>query len=208
MNAKQHTRKMLLWLRAVGIERLDLALRQSDATMIWHRSKNFGQLPLSWARALNVRQAEVYVRPARGESWPVVFLDDVEPSLAVGITRKCRPGGGHLTSRWLPRVARLPPESLRVAKGPGPALARSESRSGSSLDFGRAPRPARGLQELETLRGLGEHDRILDGPAVGSDACTPRDTCRNGSASIHQRFAAQHRHEPLRSGLGLDMRPS
>jgi hypothetical protein len=88
MNAKQHTRKMLLWLRAVGIERLDLALRQSDATMIWHRSKSFGQLPLSWARALNVRQAEVYVRPARSESWPVVFLDDVEPSLAVGITRK------------------------------------------------------------------------------------------------------------------------
>lgn len=87
MNAKQHTRKMLLWLRAVGIERLDLALRHSDA-MIWHRSKSFDQLPLSWARALNVRQAEVYVRPARSESWPVVFLDDVEPSLAVGITRK------------------------------------------------------------------------------------------------------------------------
>ncbi len=88
MNAKQHTRKMLLWLRAVGIQRLDLALRQSDAAMIWHRSKSFGQLPLSWARALNVRQAEVYVRPARSESWPVVFLDDVEPSLAVAITRK------------------------------------------------------------------------------------------------------------------------
>ncbi len=88
MNAKQHTCKMLLWLRAVGIERLDLALRQSDATMIWHRSKNFGQLPLSWARALNAREAEVYVRPARGESWPVILLDDVEPSLAVGITRK------------------------------------------------------------------------------------------------------------------------
>ncbi len=88
MNAKQHTRKMLLWLRAVGIERLDLALRQSDGTMIWHPSQSFSQLPLSWARALNVRQADVYVRPARGESWPVVFLDDVEPSLAVGITRK------------------------------------------------------------------------------------------------------------------------
>lgn len=88
MNARQHTRTMLLWFKAVGIERLDLALRQSDATMIWHRSKTIGQLPLSWACALNVRQAEVYVRPARSEAWPVVFLDDVEPSLAIGITRK------------------------------------------------------------------------------------------------------------------------
>jgi hypothetical protein len=88
MTAKQHTRRMLLWLEAVGVERLDLALRHSDATMIWHRSKTFDRLPLSWARALNVRQAEVYIRPARGESWPLVFLDDVALSLAVAVTRK------------------------------------------------------------------------------------------------------------------------
>jgi len=88
VNAQQHTRKMLRWLTAVGIERFDLALRQTDATMIWHRSKSLGQLPLAWARALNVRQAEVYVRPARSEAWPVVFLDDVELSLAVAITGK------------------------------------------------------------------------------------------------------------------------
>ena len=88
MNAKQHTRKMLLWLEEAGIERFDLALRHSDATMIWHRSKNLGQLPLSLARAQNVRQAEVYVRPARNESWPLVFLDDVAPSLAVAVVRK------------------------------------------------------------------------------------------------------------------------
>ncbi len=44
MNAKQHTYRMLLWLKALGIERLDLALRQSDATFIWHRSKTFDQL--------------------------------------------------------------------------------------------------------------------------------------------------------------------
>ncbi len=88
MNAKQHTEKMLLWLVEAGIRRWDLALCQSDATMIWHRSKNLGQLPLSWARAQNVRQAEVYVRPARNESWPLVFLDDVAPSLAAAIVRK------------------------------------------------------------------------------------------------------------------------
>jgi hypothetical protein len=88
MNAKQHTRKMLLWLQEVGVKRVDLALRQSDATMRWHRSKSLGQLPLPWARAQNVRHAEVYLRPARNESWPLVFLDDVAPSLAVAVVRK------------------------------------------------------------------------------------------------------------------------
>ncbi len=88
MNAKQHTQRMLLWLEEAGIERFDLALRHSDTTMIWHRSKNLGQLPLSWARAQNARQAEVYVRPARNESWPLLFLDDVAPSLAVAVVRK------------------------------------------------------------------------------------------------------------------------
>ncbi len=88
MNAKQHTHRMLHWLKAIGIERLDLALRKSDATFIWHRSKTFDQLPLSWARALNVSQAEIYVRPARNESWPLVFLDDVALSLAIATTRK------------------------------------------------------------------------------------------------------------------------
>lgn len=88
MRSTQHTRRMLHWLEAIGIERLDLALRRSDATMIWHRSKTFDQLPLSWARALNVRQAEVYIRPAREGSWPLVFLDDVALTLAVSIVHK------------------------------------------------------------------------------------------------------------------------
>ena len=35
MNVKHHTRKMLLWLEVAGIKRLDLAVRQSDTTMVW-----------------------------------------------------------------------------------------------------------------------------------------------------------------------------
>lgn len=112
MNAKQHTRKMLLWLEELGVERVDLALRHSDATMVWHRSKSLDQLPLSWARAQNVRHAEVYVRPARDESWPLVFLDDVALSLAVAVVRKYAAlavatspqGGCHL---WLACCHRL-----------------------------------------------------------------------------------------------------
>jgi hypothetical protein len=88
MNAKQHTLRMLLWFEEIGIDKLDLGLRRHDTTMVWHRSRTLGQLPLSWARAENVRQADVYVRPARDESWPLVFLDDIETPLAIAIVRK------------------------------------------------------------------------------------------------------------------------
>ncbi len=106
MNAKQQTHAMLRWLHSVGIERADLAVHRADGAMIWHRSRALKQLPLAWARAQNVRAAEVYIRPARDVAWPLIFLDDVAPQLAVRITEKYRAlavrtspvGGCHL---WL-----------------------------------------------------------------------------------------------------------
>ena len=56
--------------------------------MIWHHDLPPDELPLAWARAENVRQAEVYIRPARGYDWPVVFLDDVVVGTARQIARK------------------------------------------------------------------------------------------------------------------------
>ena len=77
MKAYQHTEAMLDWWCGIGIERADLAIRRPSGAMIWHRHLEIDALPLKWARAQNVRQAEVYVRPARRYAWPVVFLDDV-----------------------------------------------------------------------------------------------------------------------------------
>lgn len=88
MKAKEHTSGMLCWLQKVGIEQVDFAVRQENGTMMWHRSLSIERLPLSWARAQNVRQAEVYLRPARHESWPLVFLDDVPRQLAICVSRK------------------------------------------------------------------------------------------------------------------------
>ncbi len=88
MKAKQQTHAMLRWLHSAGIERADLAVHRADGAMIWHRSRALEQLPLAWARAQNVRAAEVYLRPARGEPWPLTFLDDVALHLAVRITEK------------------------------------------------------------------------------------------------------------------------
>jgi hypothetical protein len=93
------------WER-VGIHRVDLALRRPDGAMIWQRDRSPHELPLAWARAENVRAAEVYARPARGYSWPLLFLDDVAPDdarrvacrYAALVVRSSPQGGCHV---WL-----------------------------------------------------------------------------------------------------------
>jgi hypothetical protein len=56
--------------------------------MVWQRDRRLDELGLGWARAENVRGAEVYVRPARGYAWPVVLLDDVAEPRARKIARR------------------------------------------------------------------------------------------------------------------------
>jgi hypothetical protein len=75
--------------------------------MLWQRDLPVEALPLGWARAENAHGAEVYIRPARGFEWPLVFLDDVVTAIAVdavnchgGMAIQTSPEGGcHL---WLP----------------------------------------------------------------------------------------------------------
>lgn len=106
MRASDQTSVMLRWWKRAGIDRTDLAIRRPDGTMAWHHDQHLHALPLPWARAENVRHADVYIRPARGISWPLVFLDDVLPVSAIAIARKYAaliirtspPGGCHV---WL-----------------------------------------------------------------------------------------------------------
>ena len=81
MRACEQTAQMLWWLSAVGIMCADLAVRRAGGAMLWHRDVEIDRLPLSWARAENVHGADVYIRPARGRSWPLLFLDDVTPEM-------------------------------------------------------------------------------------------------------------------------------
>lgn len=106
MKARDHTLSMIDWWKDAGVRRADLAVRRADGAMLWHRDLRLDDLPLPWARAENTRRGEVYIRPARGYPWPLVFLDDVAEDLAVRITRKydalvvrtSKEGGCHL---WL-----------------------------------------------------------------------------------------------------------
>jgi hypothetical protein len=88
MRADDHTRSMLGWWEKAGVAQVDLAVRRTSGAMIWHLDQRLGSLPLGWARAENVRGAEVYARPARGYLWPMVFLDDVPAPKAVRVARR------------------------------------------------------------------------------------------------------------------------
>jgi hypothetical protein len=88
MLARDHTDRMLTWWVRAGVDRADLAVRRVDGAMLWHADQPAGALPLAWARAQNSRNADVYVRPARGHPWPLVFLDDVPCDRAAAVARK------------------------------------------------------------------------------------------------------------------------
>lgn len=88
MRARDHTSRMLAWWAAGGVDRADLAARQMDGVMIRHLDLPLDKLPLAWAGATNVRGADIFVRPARGHSWSLVFLDDVAEALARRIAGK------------------------------------------------------------------------------------------------------------------------
>lgn len=107
MKASWHTETMLAGWKSARVTRADLALRRSSGAMLWQSNLALEELPLAWARAENAHGAEVYIRPARGLDWPMVFLDDVLPEVAMaaarghgGLAIQTSPAGGcHL---WLP----------------------------------------------------------------------------------------------------------
>lgn len=88
MRAREHTSLMLRWWFAAGITAVDLAVRRPDTTMMWHHDISLTALPLAWARAENAHHANVYIRPARDHSWPLVLLDDLPLATANAIARK------------------------------------------------------------------------------------------------------------------------
>jgi hypothetical protein len=88
MRAADHTQAMLDWWAATGVDRVDLAVRRASGAMLWQRDGPIARLPLAWARAENARQADIYARPARGRSWPLIVIDDVAVARADAVARE------------------------------------------------------------------------------------------------------------------------
>jgi len=133
MKAAEHTERMIQGWTRIQVHRADLAIRRRDGTMIWQRNLSVDDLPLGWARAENAHGADVYIRPARGHDWPLVFLDDVPVPLAkplaleygAMVVQTSPEGGCHI---WIPcdralheharlRVQRRLAEKLGADKG-------------------------------------------------------------------------------------------
>jgi hypothetical protein len=125
---------MLHWFRTSSVARVDVAVRRPGGVMIWHRGIETDALPLGFLGAENLRRGEIYVRPARGSAWPLVFLDDVVPARACAVAAKYRAlvvetsrvGGAHVwlacgralderdrarAQRWLARLVDADPAS-------------------------------------------------------------------------------------------------
>jgi hypothetical protein len=88
MRAADHTQAMLDWWAATGVDRVDLAVRRASGAMLWQRDRPIASLPLAWARAENAQQADIYARPARGRSWPLIVIDDVALGRADAVARE------------------------------------------------------------------------------------------------------------------------
>jgi len=97
VRACDHTDKMLLWWRGVGVDHIDIAVRcarpsedDGRSTWLWHRAVPLADLSslLPWTRALNACGSDVYACPARGSNWPGVFLDDLPKANALHLTTR------------------------------------------------------------------------------------------------------------------------
>jgi hypothetical protein len=124
---------MLAWWANAGITDADLAMRRPGGAFLWARAAPLAALPLAWARAENAHGADIYIRPARGADWPLLFLDDVSVERALSaahehaalVVRTSPEGGCHL---WL-RCSRALDERAR---------ARAQRHLAARLDADRA----------------------------------------------------------------------
>ena len=89
MSHKQAMGQMLDWFETAGVNSWNFCVL--DRGMLGHerpRDRPEVERSLGWAWVKNQAGHDVYIRPARGQSWPVVFLDDLPPRKACGIARK------------------------------------------------------------------------------------------------------------------------
>lgn len=80
---------MLDWFQTAGIDAWNFCVL--DRGMLGHeraRDRAEVEKSLGWGWVKNQNGHDVYIRPARGRGWPIVFLDDLPPRKARGIARK------------------------------------------------------------------------------------------------------------------------
>lgn len=127
-----------------------------DHGMVGHdRQRDAGEIRRScgWAWGKNREGRDVYMRPARGLDWPVVFLDDLPPAKALAISRKYAAMVVETSQQncqvWIATTEPLDESQRGQVQGRLLRLVGADPGSVSGEHFGRAPgyknrKPGRG----------------------------------------------------------------
>lgn len=89
MSYRDEMNQMLVWFQASGVDAWNFSVL--DKGMLGHersRDRSEVERSLGWGWVKNNAGHDVYIRPARGVSHPIVFLDDLPPRKAKGIAHK------------------------------------------------------------------------------------------------------------------------
>lgn len=89
MGHKEAMASMLDWFQNASVDSWNFSVL--DKGMLGHerpRDRSEVERSLGWGWVKNQTGHDVYIRPARGRGWPIVFLDDISPRKARGIAKK------------------------------------------------------------------------------------------------------------------------
>lgn len=78
------------WFESIGIDRWNFSVLTERGMLGHERPRDAAEVrkSLKWGWVSNRQGCDVYMRPARGQSWPVLFLDDLTPVMAAGVAKK------------------------------------------------------------------------------------------------------------------------
>lgn len=83
MKPIDNTNKQIDFFHSIGIDKFDAAVNKKGSSFLFNNTQNFNrdlliEKYINFLKYRNaMRQADVYIRPARGQDWSYCFLDDL-----------------------------------------------------------------------------------------------------------------------------------
>jgi hypothetical protein len=178
------------WFGAAGVDKWNFCVLTARGMLGQDRGRDLDEVMKStgWGWVKNTEGCNIYMRPARGSCWPIIFLDDLPSRKALGISHKYSALVVE-TSRdncqcWI-KCNRLMNEVDRASvQGRLAKMVGADLGSISGEHFGRAPgfRNRKDGRDNFTVRVLAATSGVcLDiSPYVVSDASKPHPSLPGG----------------------------
>ena len=134
----------LAWFESMGVSLWNFCVL--DRGMVGHeRARDTAEVKKScgWGWVKNRDGHDIYMRPARGRDWPVIFLDDLPPEKARAISKKYAALAVETSERncqvWVATETPLGEVQRTLVQGRLLTLVGADPGSKSGDHFGRAP---------------------------------------------------------------------